>query len=406
MPWYLRLAAVILLLLTVSLAIQALNALPVHREALVAEKYGGWTGVLRLWVCEDILPGSDSLIPWLNHCAATFERAHPGVYVQAEPVDAAILRAIGAADVPLPDLILFPPGLLDSADDLLPLDPSALCVDLRAPLAESGKWRGELRAVPVAMSAYCWLYDRARLPALPDDWTQADARPSLREDAPFSCWSAAALCLCSGQRAIVEETEIPEALGLDLGLIEAPASPTPPAQQTIVRQCRLPADAIRDAAAFQRFLTGEAAAVPGAPADLRTLERLEADGRSPDWAAAMPGEYALADQLALAAVVRTDRSDREARAELAAGLIACLLSPASQEELARARAFPTAAKLSIYKGGDAMARLERALQDKRLLAPNAFANTWRADAAAALGHFCRGACSAEEALRSLELSGF
>ena len=65
----------------------ARRVLPMDSRPLVAAKYAGWSGVLRLWVCDD---GGPSVTGWLNRCIAQYEKRHPGVYVQPEQVEAAI----------------------------------------------------------------------------------------------------------------------------------------------------------------------------------------------------------------------------------------------------------------------------------------------------------------------------
>lgn len=392
------------LLLLGCFAVRAAGVLPMSRQALIEEKYAGWTGVLRLWTCEGWQSGSGSLTSWLNGCIASFERAHPGVYVQAQAVEAQALAALGESGINPPDLILFPPGLLASGENLRALEVEAA---LTPPLAAAGLWEGRVCALPVARGAYAWAYDRAQLPALPDTWTEAEAALALPEDEPWRCWSGAALALCSGLSAAAEaEFSLP---GIDLGLAEAAPEPTRAPEAVEAEDgvpCALPADTPRSADAYREFVSGSLAAIPVTQWELRRLELLADAGRGPDWQAAIPGKYALADQLALLAVVDWPRTDAQARQELALAFLAHLLSAECQAALSRARAFPVTAGVSAYEGRGAMAQLESALQAKVLLVPNAFDGRWREAAAQGLAAFLSGRVTAREALEGLRgLSG-
>ena len=135
-----------LLLALVPLLALARNVLPQDNRDLVAKKYAGWSGVLRLWVFEG-WDGGGSLAAWLNRCIERFERRHPGVYIQPQPVDAGAMAAFGASGIRPPDMLLFPPGLLDSPEGLAAVDISEA---LREPLRRCGVWNGTTFAAPVA----------------------------------------------------------------------------------------------------------------------------------------------------------------------------------------------------------------------------------------------------------------
>jgi hypothetical protein len=76
------------LMLLIPALMQAHRILPLDTRPLVSEKYAGWSGVLSLWIFEGWPCGNGSIAPWLNQCVASFEKAHPGVYVQPQYVDA------------------------------------------------------------------------------------------------------------------------------------------------------------------------------------------------------------------------------------------------------------------------------------------------------------------------------
>ena len=151
--------------------------------------------------------------------------------------------------------------------------------------------------------------------------------------------------------------------------------------------------------AYSDFTNGAAAAIPVTQREIRRLELLAESGRGPDWAVSMPGKYALADQLALIAVVDWPRKDAAERQKLGQELIAHLLSEEIQKELSRSRAFPTRADTFAYEGHGAMAQIEAALGEKKLIVPSAFGRKWQGDPAAALDKFLAGQISADEAIR-------
>ena len=118
--------------------------LPGDTSALVQEKYDAWSGVLRLWIFEG---WNANATGWINRAAASFETMHAGVYMQARKVDAQALRAFSSGDINPPDMILFPPGLLDSSDGLRDLGALPALRDGLAACADG-------YAVPVLMGAY------------------------------------------------------------------------------------------------------------------------------------------------------------------------------------------------------------------------------------------------------------
>ena len=100
----------LVLIATIPAVIHIKGSLPPDTQPMIERKYGGWSGVLRLWVREDFPVGVDGAAAWLNRCAASFEKRHPGVYIQPEYVDASALSAEGVLP---PDMLLFSPGGVD-----------------------------------------------------------------------------------------------------------------------------------------------------------------------------------------------------------------------------------------------------------------------------------------------------
>ena len=135
----LRTAVCLMLLgLMVPAIVLVRGGLPLNVQPLIEKKYGGWAGTLRLWVYEGWSPGAGSAALWLNGCVSSFEKAHPGVYVQPEYVDAGALRDLGRDGILPPDMALFPPGVLESGEAFLPLDAPE---SFRGPLREIGGGR-------------------------------------------------------------------------------------------------------------------------------------------------------------------------------------------------------------------------------------------------------------------------
>ena len=211
------------LLLLIPALLQAHRLLPLDTRPLVAEKYAGWAGVLNLWVYEGWPCGKGSIIPWLNHCISSFERTHPGVYIQPQSVDAGAIASMNDSGIIPPDLLLFPPDLLTTPEGLLPLDTPP---SLRTALCHCGEWNGETYAIPVAMGGYLWAWNAERIDGIPDSWQDTDAILSVPTPQSWRRWDAALLSLCSGKYATEADSDeatkaTPPPLGeVELGLID------------------------------------------------------------------------------------------------------------------------------------------------------------------------------------------
>ena len=158
-------------------AIFVSRILPADARPYIESKYAGWSGVLQAWIFSDWSPGG-SFITWLNSCAADFEKDHDGVFIEFTPVDESTLRCMTASGIPMPDLVFFSPGTLESSADLLPME-------------IPGELRREFRdfqtCLPVAMGGYIWVYNRTM---------DTDTRLILPDDAGRS-FSAALFSLSS-----------------------------------------------------------------------------------------------------------------------------------------------------------------------------------------------------------------
>lgn len=290
--------------------------LPADNSALVGKKYAGWSGVLRIHAFEGWSDGDGAM--WIRRCAAAFEKNHPGVYIEIKSVSADRLLSPDDSVRP-PDMILFPPGLLSSAEGLSPLEPLPVRPDLMG--------AGQGFAAPVAMAGYGWAVNGS-----------ADGS-GIPADEPYRRRSQAA---ASGP----ESSPAPDAPlpGVDLGL---PAS----------------ADA---AAPLTRFINGELGAVCLTRQELLRLDRLRDQVRGPDWTFS-PADAWTDQVLYLAALQSGDE-----RESLSREFIAHLLTPDCQRQLARAGLFSVLDAPTGYTRGSTMADLQDALLRPGLTTPPAF----------------------------------
>lgn len=377
------------LALLVPLLLHARQVLPVDSRPLVAAKYAGWSGVLRLWVFEGWESGSGSLMAWLNGCAVRFEKRHPGVYIQPQTVDAGAIADFATSGILPPDMLLFPPGLLASPEGLAPLEvPQAL----REPLKHCGEWGAASYAAPVAMGGYLWAWNAGQIDGVPNSWREAGICPAARESEPWHNWGAALLALCSGQYAEAAPdappTE-PELPGVDLGLArdETPAPTTSPEPDGLL-PCQLPEDFAFDGDAWTAFVNGDAAATPVTQREVRRLQALSERGKGPGWRLAA-GCGAFTDQLLCLGVV--EKPSAEEQRALCREFVLWLLSDECQGALSGAGAFAVTGADSGYAPGDPLAQMDTALRSPALAAPNCFDQSWPETADAIVREFISGA---------------
>ncbi|MDO4866280.1 MAG: hypothetical protein Q4C10_06950 [Clostridia bacterium] len=357
------------LLLLIPLALRAWRVLPLDRQPLIAEKYAGWSGVLRLWIFEGWQPGAGSLSGWLNGCIAGFEKSHPGLYVQPEYVSAEALSDFLDSGILPPDMLLFPPGLLDTPEGLAQLK---LPQSIRPAFSDVGAWDIGIFAAPVAAGGYLIARNASLLDALPQSWRDGDAVLAVPFPEDWRHWDLALMALCSEPKpSAAEATAEPALPGLDLGLLPeitpAPSASPPPAPGELP-SCRLPEDFDYDEGAWHSFINGQAAALAVTQREVRRLQSLADQGRGPDWA--LSGNCPYTDQVLCLAVL--DRPDGDPRPDLCREFLEHLLDPACQGALRKAGAFSVTDAPSGYGQGDPLLQMEQALRSETLCVPCCF----------------------------------
>ena len=388
-----------------------------RREAAIRARYGGFSGVLRLWTCEALSP----LSGWLNGRIAAFEKRHGGVYIQLTEVDEAVLRDFASGRVNPPDMLLFPPGMIEETAFLAPLEDD---YPLRAGLERCGALDEARYALPIAMDTYGVAYNRALLGALPADWSALSERPAASKsfkkqaesywlnwprDTDTQNWSAALIALFSGAvNSEATRQRAPAGEGLDLGL-SLPSDPTqapsdaPRADKLIENRLPnvLPDSFRRDASVYAPFARASLAAMPVTQREIRRLTALSDSGKAPDWAVGAPGA-AFTDQIALIAVTDCARTALSERQALCREFAAFLLTEDAQQALSTARALPVIDTPPLYAGENGLSALESGLSGKTIAAPPAFDNAWRERAAALADRMVAGDITPQAAWDALK----
>ena len=366
------------LLLLIPALLQARRILPLDTHPLVAEKYAGWTGVLNLWIYEGCPCGSGGIAAWLNQCIASFEKTHPGAYIQPQFVDAGAITSMNDSGIIPPDMLLFPPGLLSTPAGLIPLEKPR---QLRKTLSRCGEWNGSNYAVPVAMGGYVWAWNTDLAETFPEDWRDTDAVLSVPAPQSWRRWDAALLALCSGRYAACESAILPESTPNPAGEVElglpggGPASvaTSPEPQQSATLSRHLPAGFQYDEDAWRHFINGECAAMPVTQREICRLQALSDQGKGPRWQL-KAGDNAFSDLLLCLAAV--DRPEAGSRQSLCLDFLALLLSDECQSALCRASAFAVTDAPSGYGPTDALAIMDAALREPLLAVPPVFDVGW------------------------------
>ena len=319
------------------------RGLPADTRPYVEQKYAGWNGVLRAWICAD-WECAGSFIGWLNARAAAFEKKHDGVYIEFTPVTRDAMRSLGERASRTPELLLFAPGV---SADLPTLKELAAPDALRSDLRNFG-----LNAFPVAMGGYIWVYNRELCAGAPS----AGSSFALPADDDAHRFSAAAIALLSeAPNDASAREEIPDA-GIDLGLA-ASANAELAEGEYVVSE-----DALR------RFINGEIAIIAVSQSELAQLIRLRDSGRGPDWTCAASGQAAYTDQLLFVGVTPQTGDGAPEREALAESFANSLLEYEAQAKLADIGAFAVTGE-RIYSDFSAYAQLDILLNSRTLFTP-------------------------------------
>jgi len=335
----LHILALFLAVLLVLGAAQLARLLPTDSQEFVEKKYAGWSGVLRGWVCTR-WSAAGSFTSWLNACAAEFEKAHEGVYLEFTAVTEQAMAQLFTSGMRPPELVFFSPGVITDGRML------------------TGAQR-------LAMGGYVWVYNCALADGAP---AQAVCLP---DDMGHS-FSIASVCMHADPSAPELKIEEP---GLDLGL---PASAT-------AQNIEISLDA---------FIDGELPALIVSQSELARLIRLRDAGKGPDWACAPAGEWALTDQLLTGAATAGEA------AALAEEFIRFLRSDGCQDRLADIGAFSVTER-TIYPAHSAYAAMEIQLKSRRQLGPEIFSEYPPPNSDGIVRIFREGQISAGEALNRI-----
>ena len=343
--------------------------LPWRTYDLTAEKYSGWSGVLRVWVYEGWSPGIST---WLNRCASSFEKSREGVYVQIQSADISAISSICENGVIPPDIIIFPSGTIDAPEHLVPI---YLSEEVRPSLKNTGTYAGIPYACPIAIGGYAWAYNREFISSVPATWEESDASISVSNETDANHWPAAVLFLCSEMNKFDNRHNIePRSLDLDLGLApddeEYSESIEDPSPISEIVYCQLPEDLIFSDDAFSDFLSGRISVTPVTQQQVKRLESLSDQGKGPDWKIQTTGSMSYTDQIMYASLV--DRRENSEKQSLCTSFIYHLLSEDCQSEIFRAGAFSVTSAFSGYDNHDPMRIMEEALRDRPLYAEPAF----------------------------------
>lgn len=344
-----RLLHIIALFLVIALAAAAARIfflLPADNRAFVEKKYSGWSGVLRAWVVSN-WSCSGSFNSWLNRCAAEYEKAHDGVYLEFTAVTPQAMREMGSSGIRPPELVFFSPGIL--------LDSGMLC-----------RWE------PVCAGGYIWVYNTA----LADGPAE---NPVYLPDDAGRCFSLAAAAL-DGKTS--EETELPDP-GIDLGL---------------------PAVAQNTEISLDAFIDGELPSLIISQKELSRLAALRDAGRGPDWECAPAGKYALVDQLLIGGVVAQNDEKAAERTPLADGFLAFLLEEKSQLALSSIGAFPVTEAVA-YTDFSVYSPMEQQLLSRPKIMPDFFSEYPNDDIHAIVRNFLERRISGSEAIEHAIASG-
>lgn len=407
-----RIVVWVLLVAAMLIAPRTFVSLPVEGRDALLEQYEGYVGVLRIWVCEGFEPGAGTLHSWLLGRIRQFEKRNPGVYVQISYVTREKLIKFASGKYNPPDMIMFAPGMLGSAEGLAELSGD---YPLLGGLSHVGVYDGMTYALPVAMGGYALAVNDRLLPGgVPDSFEETTMSGvhllSAPADSEYLSWSGAliALSMRAGEQ-ISGEASPKVGDGIDLGLPGSEQAAATDEEDTsgdhIPLLCaglpdKLPSDFRKQSSVYSAFTGSRAAMIPVTQREIRRLNTLGDSGRAPDWSLWTP-PTTFTDQLALVSIVDWPREDIGDRQTLCKSFLDLLLSDDAQLALSGPGAFRVTRGEALYTADRAMAALEAALSGGGIIAPNAFGDSWRAPAASLADSIKAGDAAALDELKLL-----
>ena len=305
MKTVIRIAGLMLALITAFAAVRLFAQLPADNKENIAQKYAGWSGVLQAGVCSR-WQASGSFTRWLNRCAADFEKQHDGVYI--EFIECEETDIPGIFEIYTPDMFFFSPGVI--TDESAAADVQAVCI-----------------------GGYALAYNRNMDITNPLRYIQTDT------DA--HCYTAASVALCGAGPD--SESSLPDA-AMDIGL---PAS----AAETDM---------------FNRFTAGEIPCIAVSSKDISRLQKLSDAGKGPDWALICPDGIAFTDQILY--MMTPSVLPDDGRAEIIAGFARFLLTDECQSYLSDIGAIPVCGG-NIYPAHSPYAAVEAWLSGEKIVPP-------------------------------------
>lgn len=341
------------------IAVLVSRGLPADSGRYIAKKYAGWNGVIQAWVCCEWK--ESEWISWLKNCAAEFEKAHSGVYLEFTAVDRVAMREMAASDQRRPELVFFSPAVFADNNCLRQLGyPDELRQDLRL----------NDRALPVAMGGYIWVYDPA--------WTEGAPK---RGDAIWISdgQAPAAIALLSdpvSESEAAKSTQIPEAQ-LDIGL---------PTGAQVNEQCD----------SFQDFLEGRIPYCIVTQSELKILQARREAGLGSDWTCGGSGQFAWTDQLMMVGCMELNGADAAEREELAQAFAEMLFSESAQLALQEIGVFSVTGE-NIYSSFSPYAALDVLLNRRKLMTCDIFSEYSTRNGAEIVRDYCDGKLTAAEA---------
>ncbi|MBQ3080194.1 MAG: hypothetical protein IJC48_09405 [Clostridia bacterium] len=350
-----------ILLLSAALSVSDIfDRLPASPGEIINEMYDGYSGILKLWICEGWTPGAGSLSRWLNSASERFEKTHDGVYVQISYVSPQTLAAFNYAPENPPDILLFSSGMLNDKSDLIPIEaPETILPGLQTNL--------DGLCVPVAMGGWAWAVN-AQLTG-----TISGAKIAFPNDEQYAHPSVALTAMLTGNcEDTPSESGSSSRYGMDFGLPSPTLPPNETKTQNRKRREIIPgSESIQSDDAYRLFTLSEADALLVSQREISRLESLSQSGRAPDYRIITTGE-AYTDQVTYASACGLSKNHAEEKQALSKEFILFLLSDDMQSRLSSAKALRVTKGGALYSSSSAFFELERFYTENRICTPGAF----------------------------------